>query len=152
MHDIPRRDIGSMFGCVAFIAVGIAAFMAAGDYSSLGSVFPRTISALMVFFACLYLVLAWLKPSGARINEAGSRGRQVGVVLVMLGWAFILVPVGFLTSSVIAFVLLLVIANYDSWTPRRALLYAIATAFVLGILYTLFKTVLQVPLPEGIFL
>ena len=69
----------------------------------------------------------------------------------MFGWAFVLPTIGFLTPSVTAFALLL-IANYDAWTPRRALLHAIATAFVLGILYTLFKVVLQVRLREGMLL
>ena len=151
MHKTPRRDVASMVASVAFFAVGIAAFLASSDFSSLGSVFPRTISALMVFFSALYLALCWLKPR-ARQQEGGSRIRQAAVAVIMLIWSFVLGPVGFLTSSVIAFALLVVVAHFDRWTPRLALLYAGAGALVLGGLYLLFKVVLQVPLPQGMFL
>lgn len=152
MHNTPRRDVASMVACVAFMAAGIAAFSATSDYSSLGSVFPRTISALMIFFAGLYLVLAWLKPSGKRQQEGGSTIRRASVIVVMVAWAFAMAPIGFLTSSLIAFALLLVIAHYGRWTPRLALTYAVMAALVLGSLYMLFKVVLQVPLPQGMFL
>ncbi len=152
MHDTPRRDAGSMIACAAFIALGIAAFWAAGDFSPLGSVFPRTVSALLVFFGALYLVLSWLRPKPPREGEGGARGRQAAVAAVMLIWAFVLEPVGFLVSSVVAFALLLVIAHYGKWSPRLATMYAIGAALVLGGLYLLFKVALQVPLPEGMFL
>jgi len=141
-----------MIACAVFIVVGIAAYWAAGDFSRLGSVFPRTISALLVFFGALYLVLAWLRPTAARQHEAGSRGRQAAVAVVMLAWGFVLEPVGFLISSIVAFSLLLVIAHYGRWSARVATFYAIGGAVVLGGLYLLFKVALQVPLPEGIFL
>jgi len=152
MHDAPRRDTGSTIACIAFVIIGIAAFWAANDFSPLGSVFPKTIAALLVFFGVLYLALSWLRPQPPRLPEAGSRARQAAVAVVMVGWAFVLEPVGFLTSSVVAFVLLLVIAHYGRWTPRIALLYALGSALLLGGLYTLFKVALQVPLPEGVFL
>ena len=148
MLNTPRRDVASMAASVGFIVIGIAAFSAAADFSMLGSVFPKTISALMIFFSALYLALCWLRPQGARQQEGGSRLRQIAVAVIMLIWGFVLGPVGFLTSSVIAFALLLVVAHYGRWSPRLALLYAGAGALVLGALYLLFKVVLQVPLPQ----
>ena len=58
-----------------------------------------------------------------------------------------LVPLGFLAASAIAFVLLMLVANHDRWSPSRAAGYLAAGAVVLGGLYTLFKLVLLVPLP-----
>jgi hypothetical protein len=65
----------------------------------------------------------------------------------MLGWAFALPVMGFLASSAVAFSLLLILAQHERWTPRAALLYGASGAVVLGGLYTLFKWLLQVPLP-----
>lgn len=152
MYNAPKRDLGAMVACVILIGVGIAAIFATSDYSSLGSVFPRTIAGLMAFFSALYLVLAWLKPGPKREQEGGSRGRQAAVAVVMLIWAFTFAKVGFLLSSVIAFVLLLAIAHYGSWTARITMIYGAAATLVIGGLYTLFKVVLQVPLPSGVFL
>jgi hypothetical protein len=148
----PHHDLGSMAACIAFIALGIAAFWNTDDFSSLGSVFPRTISALMIFLSGLYLVLSWLKPAGKRAQEGGSKIRRAAVIAIMVAWAFVLQPVGFLVSSVVAFVLLLVVAHYGSWTARVALFYAAAATLVVGILYLLFEVALQVPLPQGVFL
>ena len=50
-------------------------------------------------------------------------------------------------SRLLAFVLLLMLANHDRWTLRTALLYGGAGALVLVGLYALFKHALQVPLP-----
>lgn len=152
MHKAPATDIASTVACIAFIGIGIAAFSVTGDYSPLGSVFPRTISALMIFLSGLYLVLSWLKPAAARRHEAGSRIRRAAVAIIMLAWAFAMAPVGFLFSSVVAFALLLVTAHYGSWTPRIALIYAGGATLILSSLYLLFKVALQVPLPQGMFL
>ena len=67
--------------------------------------------------------------------------------LVRLAWAFALPAMGFLASSAIAFVLLLMLANHERWTMRTVLLYGATGVLVLGGLYALFKHALQVPLP-----
>jgi len=54
--------------------------------------------------------------------------------------------------SVEQIVALLVIANYDRWTPRMAVTSAAVGAAVIGGLYTIFRFGLQVPLPEGILI
>lgn len=143
----PRADIPGAVGSALLIGVGAAAFWAAADYSSLGSVFPRTIGAMLVVLGAVYLVfVATGRTRRARPGE-GSNLRRVGVAAVMLGWAFALGPLGFLPSSAAAAAALLVIANHDRWSLRTALLYSVSTAIVLGGLYGLFKVILLVPLP-----
>jgi putative tricarboxylic transport membrane protein len=148
----PGYDVGSIVACVGFIVLGVFAFLATEDYSDLGSVFPQTISGLIVVLAVVYIILSIRKPRGAPEQAGGSRGRQLAVAVVMVGWAFTLQPIGFLTSSAIAFVLLLMVGHYGSWSSRLAILYAGAAFLVLGSLYLLFAVVLQVPLPEGMLL
>lgn len=152
MHKAPRIDPASIAACVILIVIGIAAISVTEDFSPLGSVFPRTISALMIFLSGLYLALAWLNPRPVPTREAGSNIRRAAVAFIMVAWAFALVPVGFLLSSAVAFVMLLVIAHYGNWTPRISMLYACGAVLLLVSLYLLFKVALQVPLPQGIFL
>jgi hypothetical protein len=141
------RDVGGAIGSVIFIAVGAVAVWQAGEFSMLGAVFPRGIGGLMVALGVLYLVLFALGRARAVTPLEGSLVRRAGVALVMLGWAFALVPLGFLGSSALAFVLLLALANHERWTARRLLLYPLSGAALLGGLYVLFKIVLAVPLP-----
>ena len=141
------RDIGGAVGSVLMVIIGAAAFWNARDFSALGAVFPRTISALMIALALLYLVLVLTGRTRRAEPAGGSIWRRAGVAVVMLAWAYLLVPLGFLGASAAAIVALLVIANHNPWTPRTVLRYGTAAAFVLATFYVVFKHVLQVPLP-----
>lgn len=149
MNETPRRDIPGITGSAVFIVVGLLAFWGARDFSILGSVFPRTLAVAMVVFAAAYIAMALLRPTAPAATPAGSPWRRGAVMAVLLAWAFLLAPAGFLTASVVAYTALLVIANYDRWTPRMAVIYAVAGALVLGGLYWIFQDMLQVPLPQG---
>lgn len=143
----PGRDTPGAIGSALFIGVGVAALAYSSEFSDLGAVFPRAIGGLMVAMGVLYLVFYALGRTQRAAQAGGSDLRRAGVAVVMLGWAFALVPLGFLTSSAIAFGLLLVLANHERWTGRSVLLYGAAGGLVLGGLYALFKLALQVPLP-----
>lgn len=147
-----RGDVAGVVGCVLLIGTGIAAIVYSQDFSPLGAVFPRTISALMIVLGLLYLVFAWRGRTRAEAPAGGSMVRRAGVALVVLGWALALDPVGFLISSAIAMAALLMIANHERWSMRTVLLYGLVSAAVLGIFYGVFRFALQVPLPTGIFM
>ena len=146
-EQTPLRDTPGAIGAVLLACVGAAALAFSGEFSDLGSVFPRTIGGLLVALGALYLVFFALGRTRRAPPTQGSNLRRAGVAVVMLGWAFALEPLGFLGSSAVAFVLLLGLANHDRWTVRTACLYGGAGALVLGGLYALFKHALQVPLP-----
>lgn len=147
MTEARNRDLPGAIGCVMLIAVGIAAIAFSGDFSALGAVFPRTIGGLLIGLGMLYLLFVARGRTKTPTGVEGSTPRRVGVAIVMLGWAYALEPVGFLISSAVAFALLLLIAQHDGWTLRRALVYGLSGAVVLGSLYALFKILLLVPLP-----
>lgn len=147
----PRPDVAGLVGCAIATVLGIGALFASRDYSPLGSVFPRTIAALMIVFALAYAITTLRRPKPVSRPTAGSTPRRAATMVVMLAWAFALAPVGFLFSSVVASLALLLIANHDRWTARTVLLYGLSMALVLGALYSLFRFALQVPLPVGLF-
>ena len=152
MRENPRRDIPGIAGSVVFIIVGILAFWGARDFTPLGSVFPRTMAVAMIVFSAAYIAMALLRPTAPLAQPSGSHWRRGAVMVVLVAWAFLLGHVGFLATSITAYTALLVIANYDRWTPRTAVSYAVAGALVLGGLYWVFHSVLQVPLPQGLLL
>ncbi len=142
-----RPDIPGAAGSALMVAIGAAAIWAARDYSELGAVFPRTVGALLVALGIVYIALVALGRSHRVDVAEGSFARRVLAAAVMLAWAFTLEPLGFLPSGGAAMAALLLIAHHDRWTLRTALVYGLATATVLGLLYALFKFALQVPLP-----
>ena len=152
MKPSSKSDVPGIAGSAILIVIAILAIYYSKDFTPLGSVFPRTVAAAMILFAGLYIVVALVRPRPPSPGQKGSPARRAALVGVMLAWALLLERVGFLTTSVAAFVAILFIANYDRWTPRRAVGYAVAATLILGGLYAVFRFVLQVPLPTGMFL
>lgn len=173
-RELQERDVAGIVGCLVAVAIGIAAIATSGDFSPLGSVFPRAIAGLMVVLGLAYIGLSLRGPRPAVVSSAAtsvaagapdagiappvspqvvpSTPRRLAAMAVMLAWAFLLTQLGFLSTSFVACFALLLIAQYDRWTPRRAVVCGLAVAAVLGVLYAVFKLVLQVPLPVGIFI
>lgn len=152
MSERSRFDLHGIAGSVLAIAGGMLAWYFAGDFTPMGSVFPRTIAVVMIATAVVYIAVSFLRPMRQPAQAVGSVWRRVALVAVMVAWSTLLEKVGFLSTSVACFAAILVIANYDRWTPRMAAIYAFASALVVGGLYAIFRFVLQVPLPEGLFL
>jgi putative tricarboxylic transport membrane protein len=152
MSAPPKRDIAGIVGAAILIVIAAMAIYHSKEFSPLGSVFPRTIGAAMILFSGAYILVALARPQPAKLPERGSPWRRTLLVVVMIAWAVLLEPVGFLSTSVFAFTAIMLIANYHRWTPRRAVAYAVSGAIVLGGLYAIFRFVLQVPLPPGILL
>lgn len=153
MRDRPvARDLPGLIGCLLTIGAGVAALAYSTEFSPLGSVFPRAIAGVMIALAAWYIVLTLMGRTQRAEFGPGSTVRRLGVVVVMLAWAFALSHIGFLASSIAAFVALLIIANHDRWTARSILVYGVAGAVILGLIYGLFRFALLVPLPTGLLL
>jgi putative tricarboxylic transport membrane protein len=150
--DKSKRDLRGIIASAAFAVIGGLAIYYSQEFSPLGAVFPRTIAAAMIVLCAVYIAVALLQPIDIEKPEPGSAPRRIALAITMLGWALLLEPLGFLLTSIVCFTAALVIANYDRWTPRLAVVYAGIGILVLGTLYGLFSYVLQVPFPKGILL
>ncbi|MBX3671557.1 MAG: tripartite tricarboxylate transporter TctB family protein [Burkholderiales bacterium] len=152
MNERRGIDIPGIAGSViAIVAAGLAWYHA-GAFSAMGAVFPRTVAAVMLIAAAAYIAVAILRPAARQPAGAASTWRRIALVVVLALWSAFLEQVGFLTTSLACFAAILVIANYDRWTPRTAALYSLAGAAIVGGLYATFRFALQVPLPAGHFL
>lgn len=146
------RDVRGIIASIGVIVIGLVVINAAGEFSMLGAVFPRATATLMIVLAVTYIIFA-LRPRPVTTQSAGgSQWRRVAMFGVMLAWALLLKPVGFLTTSLVCYMAALLISNYDRWTPRMALIYCASGAGVVVGLYLLFSRVLDVSLPTGILI
>lgn len=151
MNDGVKRDVRSIAGATVFIVVGAFALYYSAYFSPLGSVFPRVVAVFMIVLSLVYVGVAMMRPGSAPQNpERGSTPRRALVAAVLFAWALLLEPLGFLVTSMLCYAAILLIANYDRWTPRRAVAYTATGLVVVGGLYALFAHVLQVPFPQGV--
>jgi len=152
MSEHSKRNLASLISAGAFIPLGIYALWETRGMSPLGSVFPRTIASAMIVFSVIYIVWRWFKPHSDDQAPPGSTPRRLLLVGIMVIWAVSLKHVGFLVTSVVAALLLLLVANYDRWTAERIAGCVLGTLLVVGGLYSVFALGLKVPLPAGILL
>lgn len=146
------RDNRGILICVIILFSGALIYYNAKRYTELGAVFPETISVIMMVLSLLYIFQVLRKPQPVSIDSGGSTPRRIGLFLIMFFWAISLDYVGFLTTSLIAYALILMLANFNPWSPRSIIIYFSSGAAVVVLLYLLFTLVLNVPLSRGLFL
>lgn len=151
-HESKVRDVPGVVVSVVAIAIGLLVLREAREFDTLGAVFPRAIAILMMVLAACFVVLAVIGRGGATPSPVGSNGRRLGMFGVMLAWALLLEPLGFLATSLVCYVIALLIANFDRWTPRMAVVYGGAGGLVVIGLFVLFRFALKVPLPSGVLI
>lgn len=151
-YNTYSRDIFGLIFCVLFLVIGIAIWWVSLRYSELGAVFPRTIATLLILLSGIYILRVMFKPQAIEYELEGSNIRRFLLFLTMVLWALSLDIFGFLTSSIVGFMAILLIANYDKWSIKKAVVFGLSGLSILIVLFVLFKVVLHVPLPQGMLL
>ena len=142
-------DRGTLFFCVVFMALGGAMVWAAQSMTPMGAVFPRTIGLAMAVIAAVLFVVTLVRRGEAASHPPGSTPRRVALVLVMAAWVALLPTLGFFAASGLAFLALVLVANYEPWSVKRALVYGASAVALLAGFYVLFVELLHVPAPRG---
>ncbi len=143
---------------LALVGVGVLAWIEAQRYGPLSRLFPQVVSIALVLLSLVMFASSFTARSRrAAERQAESREHERpdvrGVLLsllVIVAWTLLLEVLGVWTSSVIAFVSLVVILRS---TERAAVVWksiALGVVLVTGFVL-LFRVVLRVPLPEGVF-
>lgn len=132
------------------IVIALGALWFSRDISIMASVFPRTIAILLLIFSIVLLIRAFLSQPKISKPEPGSVVRRLGLICVLVLWSFSLKWFGFIFASVLATVLLTLLAHYHGWTSKRAIFYGLVLTGIITFFYTLFAIILNVPLPIGL--
>ncbi|WP_119680843.1 tripartite tricarboxylate transporter TctB family protein [Indioceanicola profundi] len=151
--EAKRPDYGTIVVSAIFILLGIWVLSQTGEMSPLGSVFPRTIATVMIVCSAVLIVVTLLrgrKLQAAASGSVESTPRRVALIMVMGAWILLMPVLGFFTTSLIAFVALLAVANYDPLPARTMAWYALAAVLTVGAFYLLMTRVLLVPVPKGL--
>ncbi|MBT3360541.1 MAG: tripartite tricarboxylate transporter TctB family protein [Rhodospirillales bacterium] len=155
MGNDGNRDLGGMVVAAIFVLVGaIAIWDTTSMVDSDSYVFPRTVAIFLIGFSLFYIVWNFIKaPEGGKTAaQRGSTFRRIGLVVSMLGSAFMMPYTGFVIAGIFAFATIMVFAMYEQWTRQRLILYPIICLAVVSGFYLLFAKALLVPLPEAPFL
>ena len=151
------RPIAAAVAAAALAAViGLYALTGTASMSALGSVFPITAAVMLLVCAALLLIRTWWRSrrgvtaperSATDSSAAGSTARFVGTGAVLLAWAVLLKPLGFLLTSAVGCALLVLLVRRERMGPRSILLHAVAGAALVGGFYLLMVEVLRLSVP-----
>lgn len=150
------RDLPAVLFSLAFIVLGLLAFLQTKDMSAMGSVFPTSLAAALVLFSVVLIAFQVGRPAApagpkVRSADAPSTVRRVSIVVVLLAWAFMVPVIGFFVTSLTAFLVLIAIATFDRLNFRSLVIHAVAAVVVVTAFQLLMTHVLQLRMPSGLF-
>ena len=151
--EVKTRDVPGIILAASFIVLGIAIFLGATKFSALGGVFPITIAAVLVGFSVLLIAINLRRPAGGTsetFDLNGGAKRRVTLGAVMLAWVMLMPEIGFLVTSIIAFGIIMLIADYDR-PPARTWAVWIASGMLICVgFWWILANVLLLRMPAGV--
>ena len=144
------KDLTSFISGIFFIILSIVLFYEAGQLSPFASVFPYAITSVLLLLSIL-LIIRSIKVDFKVEKEAVDTLKIVLLCIVFFAWIYFLERTGFILTSLIAFNLLILINTGLSMSIKKIIIYMISGSIFILVLYLGFKTLLLVPLPEGLW-
>ncbi|KEO60025.1 tripartite tricarboxylate transporter permease [Thioclava indica] len=150
-----QRDLPEIGFAILFIILGIGIYLGASGMSALGSVFPKTIAAVLIAFSALLIAMNLRRPAGgsfklANLNAGAMRRISLGVVL--LAWVFLMPVIGFLVTSMIAFVAIMIVADYDRPPAKTWAIWIVSGLLICTGFWWLMANVLLLRMPAGLLI
>ena len=144
------KDSTSFISGICFIVLSIILFHEASQLSPFASVFPYAITSVLLLLSIL-LIIRSIKINFKVEKEAVDTLKIVLLCIVFFAWIYFLERTGFILTSLIAFNLLILVNTGLSMSIKKIIIYMISGSIFILVLYLGFKTLLLVPLPEGLW-
>ena len=144
------KDLTSFISGICFIVLSIILFHEASQLSPFASVFPYAITSVLLLLSIL-LIFRSIKIDFKVEKETVDILKIVLLCIVFFAWIYFLERTGFILTSLIAFNLLILINTGLSVSIKKIMIYMISGSIFILVLYFGFKTLLLVPLPEGLW-
>ena len=122
------------------------------DLSKLSVIYVNYVLIILGTLSLLTLIKAMVRPERIAFFESAVERNNIVVGLVILFSYLLLLPViGFLPSSYLFFLVMTLYLSEERFTTRNILVSVTVSIVVVSVFYAVFKYVLLVPLPEGVF-
>ena len=144
------KDLTSFISGICFIILSIVLFNEANQLSPFASVFPYAITSVLLLLSIL-LIIRSIKINFKVEKETVDALKIILLCIVFFAWIYFLERTGFILTSLVAFNLLILINTGLSISINKIILYMVSGSIFILVLYLGFKTLLLVPLPEGLW-
>lgn len=122
------------------------------DLSKLSVIYVNYVLIILGTLSLLTLIKGMVRPERIAFFESAVERNNIVVGLVILFAYLLLLPVlGFLPASYLFFLVMTLYLSEERFTTRNIFVSVAVTIVVVSVFYVVFKHVLLVPLPEGMF-
>ncbi|PZX13090.1 putative tricarboxylic transport membrane protein [Palleronia aestuarii] len=147
------RDLGTPIWAGLLAILGVLALWGAQGMSAMGSVFPTVIGAALAVLSLLLIGLHFAgRTAPAEATEGESRVRRVALAVILALWVALLSVLGFLTASILAFLAIIVVADYDRPAPRVWALWVVSGVLICIAFWWILADVLLLRMPSGLLI
>ncbi len=143
MNKLHHRDIVPSF---VFVFLGGFMIFEARSMSTFGAVFPMLSGAGMLLGGLALCVRAILFNPLSRA-PAGTVGRPLLLLLVLMLWAVALPLIGFAQSALLAGLIVILIATQETAVAKTIVAQFLGVAVLIAAITLIFGTLLKVQLP-----
>ena len=138
-------------GTLTLVVAGVFYYFTR-DLSKLSVIYVNYVLVILGTLSLLTLIKAFVRPERIAFFETAAERNNIIVGLAILFAYLLIIPVlGFLPASYLFFLVMTLYLSEERFTTRNILVSVAVTFAVVSIFYAVFKHVLLVPLPEGIF-
>lgn len=147
MIEKPQASRRDPVSAVVVFVFAAAVFHMAGGYAAEAAMFPRAVAVIMMLSAAGLFVKGLYAPTSSVPIEPDERRRLIVAVLLTVAYVIAIVPLGFITASLI----LLPAMTVASGMRNYAVIGLTAIIFVPGV-YFLFERLFHAPLPPELIM
>lgn len=134
------------------LVVTVAFYWATRDISRLSAIYVNYVLMILGVLSVLEIIKGLVRPERIAFFESAVERNNILVGLTILVIYLVLLPVlGFLPSSYLFFLTMTLYLSEERFTTRNILISVALTFVVVTVFYLVFRYVLLVPLPEGMF-
>ena len=123
----------------------------AGPYSMFASFFPKIVIGVLALLSLVLLIRSSIKGEKKWLFKDVNKKYIIFVVVILAVWIGMISVLGFFLSSVVFFYLLVWLIGSNKKDLSANILSFVLVCGIVSLFYFIFKEILLVPLPEGIF-
>ena len=137
---------------IMLVIVGVFASQIIGrTFTQYGILFPQIILIILTALSVGLLIKSWLSPELKETSKEENKKRIILGIVIMIIWIWTIPILGFLTASIIYFIILSLALSKQRDVP--SVLFTVgAVVFITLLFWFIFHKILLIPFPRGIFI
>ena len=149
-----KKDV---LASLALLGISVIFWIQSRNFTKYGALFPKTVTIILGFLSFLLLINSIVKILKNKSKESKVEKIQdvksiIISIILIVAWVFFINILGFLTSSIIFFIIMYSLLVKKGIKLKKVVINIITIILSIVVFFLFFSKVLQVPFPTGILI